>query len=51
MIAISLFGVQARDPIVFLSIPVLLTVVALVAVWVPARRASRIDPLLALRTE
>jgi putative ABC transport system permease protein len=44
-----LFGVQARDPLVFVGVPVLLAVIALVAVWVPAARASRIDPLGALR--
>jgi putative ABC transport system permease protein len=44
-----LFGVEARDPLVFVGVPVLLAVIALVAVWVPARRASGIDPLTALR--
>jgi len=44
-----LFGVEARDPLVFIGVPVLLAVIALVAVWVPAARASRIDPLGALR--
>ena len=45
-----LFGVEARDPLVFVGVPLLLAVIALVAVWVPAARASRIDPLGALRT-
>jgi ABC-type antimicrobial peptide transport system permease subunit len=45
-----LFGVQARDPLVFVGVPVLLALIALVAVWVPAARASRIDPLGALRS-
>jgi putative ABC transport system permease protein len=45
-----LFGVQARDPLVFFGVPFLLAVIALVAVWVPARRASGIDPLGALRS-
>jgi len=45
-----LFGVQPRDPLVFVGVPVLLAVIALVAVWVPAARASRIDPLGALRS-
>jgi predicted permease len=45
-----LFGVEARDPLVFVGVPLLLAVIALVAVWVPAARASRIDPLGALRS-
>jgi predicted permease len=46
-----LFGVPANDPIVFVSIPLLLSFVAFVAVSIPAWRASRIDPLKALRIE
>jgi ABC-type antimicrobial peptide transport system permease subunit len=45
-----LFGVEARDPLVFVGVPVLLAIVALAAVWVPAGRASRVDPLGALRS-
>ncbi|RPI57062.1 MAG: ABC transporter permease [Acidobacteria bacterium] len=46
-----LYGVQARDPGVFVGIPILLSLVALLAVWFPARRASRVAPVIALRTE
>jgi putative ABC transport system permease protein len=46
-----LFGVQPRDPLVFLVAPTVLAGVALIAVWLPAIRASRIDPIHALRCE
>jgi ABC-type antimicrobial peptide transport system permease subunit len=50
-ISAFLFGVQNHDPVVFVGIPVLLTVVILLAVWIPAMRASRVDPMVALRYE
>jgi predicted permease len=50
-IATLLFGIEAWDPMVFITVPVFLSVVALFAVWLPARRASRINPIDALRHE
>ena len=46
-----LFGVTPKDPAVFTAVPIVLAVVSLVAVWLPARRASNVDPLTALRYE
>jgi predicted permease len=50
-IASMLYGVRAWDPIVFVSVPIVLTTVAFLAAWIPARRASQVDPIQALRYE
>ena len=46
-----LFDVSAWDPLTFGSIVVLITVVAFLAAWLPARRAARVNPIVALRAE
>ena len=50
-LASFLFGVKTLDPIAFIITPLLLTVVALLSIWVPAKRATRVDPMTALRLE
>jgi putative ABC transport system permease protein len=51
LIASFLFGVKTWDPTAFIAVPLVLAAVALAAVWLPAMRASRVEPMMALRVE
>jgi putative ABC transport system permease protein len=51
MLTRLLYGVSARDPLTFVTIPAFLALVALVASLIPAARASRVDPIVAMRAE
>jgi ABC-type lipoprotein release transport system permease subunit len=47
----QLYGITAQDPLTYVTVALLLGTVALVATWVPARRATRVDPMISLRVE
>ena len=51
LLAGFLFGVSPFDPVTFIAVPLFLTVVTVLASYVPARRAARVDPMVALRCE
>ncbi|MGC2090381.1 MAG: FtsX-like permease family protein, partial [Candidatus Acidiferrales bacterium] len=50
-IASQIWGISATDPVTFVGVAMLLTIVAVGACWIPARRAMRIEPMEALRYE
>ncbi|PZR75834.1 MAG: hypothetical protein DLM52_06970, partial [Chthoniobacterales bacterium] len=51
MLTALLYGIGATDPLTIISVALLLGVVAFIACWWPARRASAVDPIIALRAE
>jgi putative ABC transport system permease protein len=51
LLASFLYGVGPRDPLTFVACAIVLTVTAMLACWLPARRAASVNPTIALRTD